>query len=197
MSLESAAHLSGLVLLVLCFGSFAWGLRVFFRSVGPTPRGLWLIRTLGTPMALGQLWLAVVWPAPASLVTAIAHAMYAAALILFWWAARAHAHTPPSLAFSDDRPTHLVRTGPYRHIRHPFYSSYLLAWMAGAMLTSSWLGSVPVPVMLWLYVRAARLEEHKFLASTFGAEYEAYLSRAGMFWPRSAFGHRDSSTLRR
>jgi len=184
MSLESGVHLRGLVLFLFCFGSFAWGLRAFFRSVGPTPRGLWLIRTLGTPMALCQFGLAVGWPAPVSRLSIVAHVMFAAALLLFWWSVRAHAHAPPSLAFSADRPTHLVRTGPYRHIRHPFYASYLLAWMAGALMTSSWLGSVPVPVMTWLYVRAARLEEQKFLSSPIGAEYEVYLRRAGMFWPR-------------
>jgi protein-S-isoprenylcysteine O-methyltransferase Ste14 len=83
-----------------------------------------------------------------------------------------------------DAPKSIVTWGPYRFVRHPFYASFLL------LLTGSVLAA-PHPVVIAMLVvsffllnyTAAR-EEKRLSASSFGAEYVAYLSKTGRFVPR-------------
>lgn len=84
----------------------------------------------------------------------------------------------------NDAPRHVVTWGAYRFVRHPFYVSFLLAFLAAALL-------FPHPAVLGLaaYVAVAlnataAREERALLASEFGDEYRAYLAHTGRFWPR-------------
>jgi protein-S-isoprenylcysteine O-methyltransferase Ste14 len=87
-------------------------------------------------------------------------------------------------AFDPDNPVSLVTEGPYRAVRHPFYTSYILFW--GGLALGTWsLWSIPVlAVMVTLYFVAARGEERKFLATDMAGDYANYRARAGMFVPR-------------
>ena len=84
----------------------------------------------------------------------------------------------------DNLPEHLVTYGAYNLIRHPFYSSFLLA-LLGAFLYA------PAPEtlatllfgLIFLNFTAAR-EEKMLLGSEFGVEYRKYLQGTGRFWPR-------------
>ncbi|MNC97641.1 hypothetical protein D3C83_153610 [compost metagenome] len=69
-------------------------------------------------------------------------------------------------------------------MRHPFYASYLLYWLAGAVaIREAWL--VPAfAVIVVLYVLAARTEERKFARSAVCDAYDAYRRKTGMFVPR-------------
>src|SRR5438132_7042148 len=59
---------------------------------------------------------------------------------LFWWALSAHGKSHPAFAFIRVPPTTLTTAGPYRFVRHPIYSAYLLAWCAGAVTAAQpWL----------------------------------------------------------
>ena len=67
----------------------------------------------------------------------------------------------------------LVRTGPYRHLRHPIYSA-MLGMFAGTAVSSGEVHSlVALALLAVLYVRKTRLEE-QILGRTFGDEYDAY-----------------------
>lgn len=89
-------------------------------------------------------------------------------------------------AFDVEHPVSLVTAGPYRLVRHPFYTSYLLFWTGMAISTWS-LWALPVLLLIvGMYTLAARDEERKFSSSTMSAEYAAYRSRTGMFLPRLA-----------
>jgi len=67
----------------------------------------------------------------------------------------------------------LVRTGPYRWIRHPIYTG-ILAMYLGAMLVSGEIhAAIAVVVIVLLYMRKIGLEE-KILARNFGAEWDAW-----------------------
>jgi protein-S-isoprenylcysteine O-methyltransferase Ste14 len=68
-------------------------------------------------------------------------------------------------------------------MRHPFYCSYLLAWLAGAVATlSPWLAGAFVGMFV-LYLIAARDEEKKFASSSLGDAYASYCSSTGQFFP--------------
>ena len=62
-----------------------------------------------------------------ALVAALA--IFVASLALFLWAAKTSRSKRLRLAFDPESPRSVVRTGPYRYIRHPFYASYILFWL--------------------------------------------------------------------
>ena len=113
----------------------------------------------------------------------VAGCFYVCALALFWWAIRTNSPRPLSASFSPDTPQHLVERGPYRLIRHPLYSSYLLTWTAGVVATGRLWLLPSLAVMLVIYFRAAREEEQKFVRSPLGGSYQQYQSRTGQFLP--------------
>ncbi len=67
----------------------------------------------------------------------------------------------------------LIRTGPYRHIRHPIYTG-ILGMYLGTMLVSGELHAlIAFAIILILYIRKMGLEE-KALSATFGAAWNAW-----------------------
>lgn len=76
----------------------------------------------------------------------------------------------------------LIRTGPYRFVRHPIYSGILLA-LTGTVLCRrnlwGFLGVALVWLGLWL---KSRLEE-RFMTETFGAQYDDYRRTTGAILP--------------
>ncbi|MBL8704257.1 MAG: isoprenylcysteine carboxylmethyltransferase family protein [Rhodospirillales bacterium] len=177
-------QLSVLLAAGLCFVSHAWGLvRFFWIPSGPEGRSSHIIEraTAATILlhAVALLW----FRDPAPWGTWSALALYAVSLVLFWWCVRINRAQPLSLAFSTDRPDHLVTRGPYAWVRHPFYLSYLLCWLAGVAATGQWLLLATVLAMGWIYRRAALAEEAKFAASPLAEAYRQYMTRAGRFVP--------------
>ena len=98
-------------------------------------------------------------------------------------AVRATVDSKLSLAFSGDVPTSLNRSGPYRFIRHPFYTSYSLTWLAAAVASAHPVAFIAMGVMVAFYLTAARSEERKFLSSSLADSYRHYRRSTGMFLP--------------
>lgn len=116
--------------------------------------------------------------------------LYLAALFLFFVTIATFRKSPPDFAFSSRRPSHFIRTGSFRISRHPFYTSYILAWVAGVLYSGMPLLALTVVVMTWQYYRAAKLEENSFLTGEFKDEYADFQRQTGMFYPRlSTFCH--------
>lgn len=115
---------------------------------------------------------------------AIGLALQLAAGALFFWAITASREARLDFAFTPEKPRGLVETGPYRHIRHPFYTSYIIFWTGWALATWSAYALLALIILIALYVVAARAEEEKFSQSPLAPAYAAYKRRAGFFWPR-------------
>lgn len=115
---------------------------------------------------------------------AIAVGLQALAGGLFVWACAATRRIRPEMAFSPSKPTVLFRTGPYRYVRHPFYSSYIIFWLSCTIATNSITVTVVTILLIIIYTAAALQEQSVFLNSAFRLEYEAYRRTAGLFWPR-------------
>jgi protein-S-isoprenylcysteine O-methyltransferase Ste14 len=77
----------------------------------------------------------------------------------------------------------LIRTGPYRTIRHPIYSGILLAFLGNAIALGEVRGLIGLAV-IWLsfYVKARR--EESFLTQEFGARFNEHTQHTGMFLPK-------------
>jgi protein-S-isoprenylcysteine O-methyltransferase Ste14 len=112
-------------------------------------------------------------------------------LILFWISVVAMWETPFAWAFCGKEPELLVRSGPFRIVRHPFYVSYVLGWAGVAVSGTVWWAWLPVVGMTWVYIAAAHLEEQKFLGSTLAGAYERYRQSTGRFLPRVRRSSRD------
>ena len=83
----------------------------------------------------------------------------------------------------DDRTEHLVTHGAYKRIRHPFYTSFLLA-LAGAFIAAPSYGTAATLAYGIVTMTLTVMKEEKgILASEFGKEYAAYMQRTGRFFP--------------
>lgn len=162
-----------------CFASFAWGMVKHFRRFGKPSRTMVLTGLLGVFFAVVQLVgigsRQVQCPFPAG-------SIYIASAALFWWAVgvtRGKLAACGQGAVSEQ----VVTCGPYRYIRHPFYTSYNLAWAAGWVATAWWPAGIAAVVMAALYERAAREEERGLLTSALSENYQNYRRRTGKYLP--------------
>jgi protein-S-isoprenylcysteine O-methyltransferase Ste14 len=172
------AALSGLV-------SFAWARRSYFVRPRETPPSRNGLGPLGTILGLVLVALLAFAEPPQGGVQSVASlALFVGSQALFWQTLRAFGSRRPSIAFAPGTPDALVTVGPYRYVRHPFYLSYSLFWLAGAVAVPYWPMIVGSLGMLTLYYRAAAQEEQTIARSGLGAEYEAYKRTTGMFLPR-------------
>jgi protein-S-isoprenylcysteine O-methyltransferase Ste14 len=67
----------------------------------------------------------------------------------------------------------IVRTGPYRWIRHPIYTGLVLAFLGSAVARGEWRGVLALPIVVVALWRKWRLEE-LWLGEFFGADYANY-----------------------
>jgi protein-S-isoprenylcysteine O-methyltransferase Ste14 len=78
----------------------------------------------------------------------------------------------------------LVQTGPYRWVRHPIYSAFLLILGSTLFITANWLvGGLWIAAVSSDAVIRIRYEEAAML-NKFGEEYREYQHRTGLFLPR-------------
>ena len=77
----------------------------------------------------------------------------------------------------------LIRTGPYRAVRHPIYTGLLLAIMATVLIVGEFRGLLAFAIVLASFYLKARKED-AWLAREFGETFESHAKRTGMFLPR-------------
>jgi protein-S-isoprenylcysteine O-methyltransferase Ste14 len=77
----------------------------------------------------------------------------------------------------------LIRTGPYRNIRHPIYTGILIGFLGWAIVGGQVRGLIAMAaVWLSFFIKARR--EEKFLAQGFGPKFEEHTQHTGMFLPK-------------
>lgn len=77
----------------------------------------------------------------------------------------------------------LAQTGPYARLRHPQYVGFILIMMGFLLQWPTLITLTMFPILVAVYVRLARREEHDAAAS-FGEEWAAYARRTPAFFPR-------------
>jgi protein-S-isoprenylcysteine O-methyltransferase Ste14 len=122
------------------------------------------------------------WSLPGWVRWSGAGAMLLGDILLFWAHRELGPHWSPLLEVYRDH--QLVTSGPYRLVRHPMYTAWLLLsaglslLSANAVLAVTWIGGL-------LVVLAVRLPaEERMMVQAFGNAYREYQARTGALFPR-------------
>jgi protein-S-isoprenylcysteine O-methyltransferase Ste14 len=172
--------------LILFAGWIVWLLPFLLRR--PARAGRQTDKRARWGMALQGVAYAVLWQGPFWRRTPSAGA-FTAAIVLFAVAALLSWRSVPALGpqwrvdaglAADHR---LVRTGPYRWLRHPIYSSML--WLllgTGILLTPSRLFATAVVLFFAGTEIRVRIED-RLLAGRFGSDWRAYRAAVPAYIP--------------
>jgi len=120
---------------------------------------------------------------PAGPVTEWAGVLLTAAgvAIAFW--ARWHLGANWSGVVTLKEGHELIRTGPYRTIRHPIYTGILLGLLGTIVVTGEVRGLLGVAIAWASFYWKARREE-SFLRQEFGDKFGTHAKETGMFLPK-------------
>ncbi len=171
-----------------CFLSFGFGIRFYFVKPERKTLPMYLITEVGSTIALVHLGL-LVWRGvgqsqldPRMLAAALS--LYVLSLTVFWWSWRTVREHRLTFAYSKDVPQRLITGGPYRFVRHPFYTAYSLAFLAAPVGLAAW-WLLPTSIfMFFVYRQSAVMEERKFATSALARQYGEYRRGTGRFLPR-------------
>jgi protein-S-isoprenylcysteine O-methyltransferase Ste14 len=97
--------------------------------------------------------------------------------------ARAHLGANWSAAVSIRSDHELIRSGPYKRIRHPIYTGMLLATAGTAIVVGQVRGLVGFAICFTAFYLKASKEE-RWLTQEFGEKFEAHAKQTGMFLPK-------------
>jgi protein-S-isoprenylcysteine O-methyltransferase Ste14 len=153
-------------------------------------RSVWLARAVVLPicLVLASLWLvapdlvqAAQLPLPAGLRWAGVPVTALGLGLLLWVHRTLDRHFSPFLRIRADH--RLVTEGPYRCVRHPMYTAFLIL-VAGLSLISAYalfflMGIGMLVAVLW--TRTPR--EEAMMLAHFGDSYRAYMNRTGKLLP--------------
>jgi len=67
----------------------------------------------------------------------------------------------------------LIRSGPYRYVRHPIYTGLLIAFAGSAIARGEWRGLLALAIAFAALWRKLKLEE-QWMIETFGDAYRRY-----------------------
>jgi len=125
-------------------------------------------------------WSAVNWPA---WVRWIGVGLALAGFALLRWS-----HQALGRNWSDrpriTRRQQLVTEGPYRRIRHPIYTAFLLILGSSLFVSANWFIGALWIAMTGLDVRSRIAFEEDRMLARFGDEYRVYKARTGGLFPR-------------
>jgi len=105
-------------------------------------------------------------------------------VLLYEWSRRTAVDRSFYIGLAGEVPPAVCGAGPYRYVRHPFYLSYMVAFLGVAVAFPSLVVSGVCLLNIGLLVYMAMDDERVLLGSTLGADYRAYRARVAMFVPR-------------
>ena len=128
----------------------------------------------------------LVWPqwrwARGSVLEPVAMVLEPVAVLLVWSAVK-HLGKQWRVQAGLYADHELVRSGPYRFLRHPLYASMLAMYLACAItLSNLWLGLIGLVLFIAGLEIRVRVED-RLLASRFGAEFEKYRKSVRAYAP--------------
>jgi protein-S-isoprenylcysteine O-methyltransferase Ste14 len=125
-------------------------------------------------LAYSLLWQGHFWSRPLPVwQTGISVTLFAAAAALSWTSSRALGRElRVDAALGEEH--QLVRSGPYRLVRNPIYTSMLLVLCATGVLVTPWPLFLASLIFFVIGTEIRVRTEEKLLASRFGEEFQEY-----------------------
>jgi protein-S-isoprenylcysteine O-methyltransferase Ste14 len=111
------------------------------------------------------------WP-PSPAAYGIGVALISAGLAFAIWA-RVHLGGNWSGTVTVKQGHELIRSGPYRYVRHPIYTGLIAALLGTAVASGTVPAVIGLAIIVAAFVRKLRTEED-FMRATFPGEYERY-----------------------
>jgi len=101
----------------------------------------------------------------------------------FWWIHKTLGQNwSPSLEIRKGH--ELLKTGPYKRIRHPMYLQILIWTIAQALIASNLIAS-SFGLIAWTFLFFIRIpKEEKMMIETFGVDYIEYIKQSGKIFPK-------------
>src|SRR5262249_20463843 len=87
------------------------------------------------------------------------------------------------ILYQAQRQRRLADWGVYARIRHPQYDGFVLVMFGFLLQWPTILTLAMFPVLVYMYVRLARIEESESIAA-FGDAYRQYMAEVPAFFPR-------------
>ena len=94
---------------------------------------------------------------------------------LMWLTYRENPYLASAVRIQEERGQTVVSTGPYRYVRHPFYTSTLLFFLGSGFLLGSWIGVLLGLLLAGILARRAVREERELRKGLKG--YDAYMAQ--------------------
>ncbi len=94
---------------------------------------------------------------------------------VFYLTFRENPYLSPAVRIQQERGQTVVSTGPYRYVRHPMYSGFLLFVLGTALLLGSGYGLLVGLILILVVARRAVLEERMLRQELHG--YDAYMAQ--------------------
>lgn len=107
-------------------------------------------------------------------------------VVLYEWTDRTVVDRNFYIGLSGAVPGAIRDTGPYHFVRHPFYLSYIVAFLGVAVAFPSLIVSAVCLLNVGLFVYMAFDGERVLLQSPRAPDYVSYKVQVGMFLPRFA-----------
>lgn len=120
------------------------------------------------------------WP-PSALGYALAIVLVIAGLGFSVWA-RVHLAGNWSATVTVKEGHELVRSGPYKYVRHPIYTGILIAILGSVVLIGRWNALIGFALVAASFVIKLRIEE-RFMAEQFGDAYQLYKKEVAALVP--------------
>lgn len=115
-------------------------------------------------------------------VEIFAIALYLFALFIFCWSIA----TAKELEFAfSDKVGKLITNGPFKIVRHPFYTSYITVWATSTLIFNSSILWITLIGLILFYASSASKEEKLILNSRHADEYSLMKKEIGMFFPKA------------
>lgn len=153
------------------------GLLSRLAHIGPLGLATWMIAVPHLPgHVLEQRWLPqTAWLPPLGLVVQVAGLGFSV------WARRVLGRNWSGTVTVKDG-HELIRTGPYRRVRHPIYTGMLAGYLGCAIVLGQWRGVLAVLLVTAGFWRKLQLEE-RWMTETFGEAYRDYRQRTAALIP--------------
>jgi len=100
--------------------------------------------------------------------------------LLYWIHSTLDKQYAAILAIQEDHA--LIETGPYRKVRHPMYTIFIIFSIGIALITSN-LAIIVFSLILSSSFPSIAKTEELMLIDSFGDEYRSYMDRTGRFFP--------------